>query len=254
MKMTYKTALCLMLALSGAAINPLNSQACIWPPATNDGGGGGGGGGYTLIPPCVRFSDGSLALQTQVFPTTDPHSCACGIGLMNPPTGLDFTTAEIGYVSLSDTSSFQSIPGFILTRNPSADSAWSLGLNNTGLDEMGSSSLPSATWFGFSNPAVPPITPPSLQPNEFFVVKFNIAGTFDPAQISGLQVLYGAGLGNVSGIPDFASSMHAARYSGQSVVPDYGYYTCPEPATHVTALISLGICSVFWAKRRVSRQ
>jgi len=203
------------------------------------------------IPPdltCVGFVGNSLIVQLgTIFQTSTPHSCAAAIALLGPPAGLNFSTAEAGKVNIL-TNAFT--PTFILNRFPGSDGPWA-----TGTDIHGTQPLPGATWFGFSNLAVPPITPPVVGPDEILAMRFTIAGPFDPTMIEDLRAQYGSGVGTAMGQPDFnhlADPAHSAQYSGVVTVPAFGTnnWAVPEPATYVCAIAALSIfAGRSWVRR-----
>ncbi len=180
---------------------------------------------FSAPPPKLFITNGNVFVQLgTVFATTTPHSCACGLGVINPPSGLDFDTATIGRLN-TQTLVFNAVltstgSPFVLTRNPVADIPWS-----TGVAADGSRACPGLTWYGFSNTAVPPVTPPTLGTNEIFAIGFHITGgVFLPNQFGQL----GSGVGFPNGLPDFSNNEgHGARYSA----------CVPEPSSR----LSLGI-------------
>jgi hypothetical protein len=156
----------------------------------------------------------------QIFSTTTPHSCACSLGLNNPAPGLAFDTATPGLLDTTN-NTFTPQPNFVMTRSPTADSAWA-----TGRGADGSQPCPGLTWFSFSNTAVPPVTPLVPNANQILVICFHITiGVVVPGQ----AIQLGAGLGqDGSPLPDFTDNGgHGARYSA----------CAPEP----TSLLSLGL-------------
>ena len=202
--------------------------------------------------PCIGFVGNSLILELgTIFQTSTPHSCATAIGLLGAPAGLNFSVAGIGVVN-TVTNVFT--PTFNLNRFPASDNAWA-----TGTDINSTQALPGATWFGFSNLSVPPVTPPSLGVNEIFAINFNISGTFNPTLIQGLRVQYGSGLGTATGLPDFnhtADLTHSAQYSRVVNVPAYGtnnWAVVPEPATTVYVMSALMLFAGRLGARRMQR-
>lgn len=187
--------------------------------------------------PCIGFVGNSLILELgTIFQTSTLHSCAAAIGLQGAPPGLNFSVAGIGVVN-TVTNVFT--PTFNLNRLLASDNAWA-----TGTDINSTQALPGATWFGFSNLTVPPITPPALGANEIFAINFNITGSFNPLLIQGLRVQYGSGSGTATGLPDFmhtADLTHSAQFSRVVNVPTYGTnnWAVPEPTTTVYAISAL---------------
>ena len=215
------------------------SQACATPPPP-------------FRPPCIGFVGNNLILELgTIFQTSTPHSCACAIGLLNPPPALNITPSMVGVVN-TVTNVFT--PTFNLNRFPGSDTTWA-----TGTDINSTPVLPGATWFGFSNLTVPPITPPVLGANEIYAINFNISGPFNPLLIQGLSVQYGSGLGTATGLPDFnntADRTHSAQYSQVVRVPTYGtnnWAVVPEPATTVYVMSALMLFAGRLGARRMRR-
>jgi hypothetical protein len=184
-----------------------------------------------ISPPTVTTPPAKVIIQGGViFATTTPHSCACSIGVTGPTAGLDFGTTDVGVLNTL-TNVFTSV--FSLVRNPLADSAWAAGM---GAD--GSTPVPGATWFGFSNLNVPPVTPPTLGPNEVFAACFNIvSGSVGPGNF----FQEGGGVGLQDGLPDFGDNNgHGSRYSGLSV---------PEPASVIGMAFGL-VGLTYWLRSR----
>lgn|GEM_PF-3622546 len=180
-------------------------------------------------------------------------SCAAGIGLLGAPTGLDFSMALMGKVN-TVTNAFTTT--FSLDRFPGSDGG--TGGRATGPDMNGTQPLPGATWFGFSNPAVQPITPPTLGTNEISAISFTIAVPFNPQQIEGLQVQYGSGVGTNAGLPDFLympDPAHSSQYSGVVNVPGFGTnnWSVPEPATWIYSISALTFVAGRSGARRLQR-
>jgi hypothetical protein len=204
--------------------------------------------------PCIGFVGNNLVLELgTIFQTNQVHSCAAAIGLVGPPGGLDFSVAQVGVVN-TVTNAFA--PSFILNRNPLSDAAWPLG-TGAGMDLFGAQALPGATWFGFSNLVVPPVTPPPLGANEIFAMAFTISTPFLPSQLEGLKLQYGSGIGDGGGLPIFnflPDPTHSSQFSGVVNVPQFGTTNwVPEPATWISAISALTF--VVWRQRfRSDRQ
>ena len=214
----------LIVACVAVGVLSSRTEACGTPPPPPD-------------LPCIGFVNNSLTLQLgTLFQTQTQSQCASAIGLLAPPPGVEFTQAVVG---IQNTSTNAFTPIFGLNRLPAADSAWA-----SGLDIHGNGPLPGATWFGFTNLSVPPVTPPPLGPSELFAIQFQLATPLPPG-LSGLAVQYGAGLALPTGLPDFNSvghPEHSAQYSAITVVPRLGETSwVPEPATHFSILLGLGI-------------
>lgn len=233
MKSFHRTVAVLALGLVGL---PNAVQACGTPPPPAD-------------PLCIGFIGNSVIIQLgTIFQTSTNSSCAACIGLVGPPPGLNFLVAQLGVVNTS-TNAFTTV--FSLDRNPAADSAWS-----SGVDKNGTTPVPGATWFGFSNLAVPPVTPPTPGVNEIFAIRF-VMSTPVPPGLGGLVVQYGSGAGTASGLPDFthpADPNHAAQYSGLANVPAPGTNNwSPEPSSAVHAVtVLLALAGGYGLKRRRS--
>ena len=201
--------------------------------------------------PCIGFLGNSLTIELgTIFQTTTPHSCAAGLGLVSPPLGLNFSTAEVG---VQNTATNVFTPVFNLARFNGSDAAWA-----GGTDINGTQALPGATWFGFSNLNVPPVNPPTLGVNEIFAIRFDIQGTFNPTLIQGLRVQYGSGLGTPTGLPDFnhlADPTHSSQYSTVVTVPGFGTsnWALPEPATYIYAFTALTIFAGKCGAERMKR-
>lgn len=202
--------------------------------------------------PCIGFVNNSLVLQLgTIFQTNSISQCAAGIGLVGPPSGLNFSMAVLG---VENTATNNFTPIFALNRFNGSDATWA-----TGTDMNNTPALPGATWFGFSNLNVPPVTPPTLLVNEIFAIEFVIQGPFNPTLIQGLTLQYGSGAGLNTGLPDFnhvADPGHSAIYSSVVTVPGFGtnnWGAVPEPATYVYMLSALTIFTGKWGAGRIRR-
>lgn len=212
-------------------------QACGTPPPPKD-------------PVCLGFIGNGVIIQLgTIFQTSSPSQCAACIGLVGPPPGLQFLAAQVGVVD-TNTNAFTTV--FTLDRNPTADSAWA-----SGVDKNGTTPVPGATWFGFSNLAVPPVTPPPLSFGQLYAIRF-VLSTPIPSGLEGLVVQYGSGAGTPNGLPDFthpADPNHAAQYSGVARVPARGTNNwLPEPSSAVHAVtVFLALAGGYGLKRRRAR-
>lgn len=204
--------------------NPVCSYACVGPTSHTQ-----------PCPPAIVIDVQIYVKVSVVFQTVIPHSCGCGLALLNPSPTLSFDKATVGVFNMATNAFAPVVTGdgsnFDLTRNEAADSAWATGV---GADGSAADTTAGVTWFAFSNTAVAPVTPPLLGVNEMFAICFHFHGS-----ISGPGcVQIGSGLAKPNGLPDFNDNGgHGARFSA----------TIPEPSS----LLSLGLGLIGFAAYRL---
>ncbi len=229
-------SLCMLAAatmFAAVTLVPSSTSGCGTPPP---------------LPPGTWFDGSTLYVElSQIFPTSSPHACSCGIGLgsVSTPLGPFFLlNPRIGKLRKTPIGvEFEPLVQFdSLFPSNAATDGWQ---NGTALPGLGNP-IAGSTWFGFGG-IIPPVAPDKLELDidQVWVLCIEVFGGPGkgqpvPAQeLAGLPIQIGAGLGNADFSPLFdPADDHSAKYSPAGVVGGSGV---PIPTAGEWALIVLSL-------------